>query len=214
MVRAGWPLAYSQGFNPHPRLTLPLPRNLGTAAACQVALIDLCQPRPPAELFESLARQLPGDCRLRWVMAPIGRGSLQARQIRYELDLDPADAADLGPRIQRLAGLPALVVQRDYGPGKPTRPIDIRPYIGKFELDGYRLRFELRCVEQRTARPSEVITALGLAAETYNHRLRRAAVQWNRELTGPTAGPAADERKELDNQENHCEEDQEGGQSD
>ncbi len=34
LVRAGWPLAYSQGFNPRPRLVLPLPRGNWRSSSC------------------------------------------------------------------------------------------------------------------------------------------------------------------------------------
>ena len=41
LVRARWPLRYSRGFNPIPRLTLTLPRSVGTASECQLALVEL-----------------------------------------------------------------------------------------------------------------------------------------------------------------------------
>lgn len=207
LVRAGWPLAYSQGFNPRPRLVLPLPRNLGVAAERQLALVELSALHPPAELFASLARQLPTGCRLLRVVAPAAAGMPAAMQVAFEVDLDPADAAPLAPRIAALLARPVVTVARDYGPGKPTRPVDIRPYINKLESEGCRLRMELRCAAQRTARPAEVITELGLAAATYNHRFRRAAVLWSMELAGPAFGPAANERTGFDYEEDPSQED-------
>ena len=206
LVRAGWPLAYSHGFNPRPRLTIPLPRNLGVAARSQVALVDLCAPRTPAELHASLARQLPAGCRLRQVIAPAPRATPQALQATYELDLDLPAVAVVRPRIEALLARPSLLVQREYGPEKPARPVDLRPFIERVELEGCCLRLVLRYAAQRTARPSEVINELGLAAETYNCRFRRADVQWNIELSGSLNGPAAHERTQLDDKENDYQE--------
>jgi radical SAM-linked protein len=201
LVRARWPLAYSHGFNPKPRMIVPLPRNVGTAAESQLVLVDLCAPRPAGELCASLAGQLPPDCRLLRVLAPAPRVVPHARTVCFELELDAAEVDGVVDRVRGVAAQPALVVQRDYGPGRAPRPVDIRPYIEQIQVDGRRLRLVLRYHEQRTARPSEVITELGLAATAYNHDVRRTAVQWDTELFGPETGPTAHERKDLDNQE-------------
>ena len=206
LVRAGWPLAYSRGFNPRPRLTVPLPRNLGTGAACQVALTELCEPRPADELSQSLARQLPAGCRLLRVVAPAPRATPHPRRATYELDLETDDVPGLEARLDRLQALPELTVQRDGGPFKRPHPIDIRPYIERLELDGQRLRLALRFVEQRTARPSEVITELGLAPHKYQHRLWRVDVQWDLELARPTEGDTAQERNGIGNEEDNPQE--------
>jgi radical SAM-linked protein len=206
LVRSGWPLAYSHGFNPRPRLTVPLPRNLGTAAMCQVALVELREPRRPDELRASLAAQLPAGCELLGVIAPAPAATPHPQGVTYELDLSAEHADGLVPRLQQLLTRESVPIQRDAGPEKPGVLIDIRPYIDQLELNGRRLRFVLRFAEQRTARPSEVITELGLPAADYNHRLRRVAVQWDMELTGPIDGPATRERNCIGNEEDNVQE--------
>jgi radical SAM-linked protein len=203
LVRAGWPLAYSGGFNPRPRLTLPLPRNLGVAAECQVAVVDLAEPRPSGELAKSLAGQLPGGCVLHRVMAPAPSATPHPRGVVYEIDLDSADLTGLADRCAALLAQPAIVVERESAPGRPTRPIDIRPYLIQLALTAGSLRMELAFVEQRTARPAEVLTALGLAAARCTHRLRRAAVHWDMDIAGPCVGPAMHERNDFDDEEDH-----------
>jgi radical SAM-linked protein len=206
LVRAGWPLAYSHGFNPRPRLTIPLPRNLGIAARSQVAIVNLCAPRSAAELHATLAPQLPTGCELRNVIAPAARATPQALGATYELDLDSSVATEVRPRIEALLARPSVLVEREYGPDKPARPVDIRPFIESVELEGCCLRIGLRYAAQRTARPSEVANELGLAAETCNGWFRRADVQWNMELSGSANGPAAHERTDLDDQEDDFQE--------
>ncbi len=206
LVRARWPLAYSQGFNPQPHLTLPLPRNLGTAAAGQLGLVDLREPRPPEELFESLRRALPTECALQYVIAPALRGMPHAQSATYAVRIDPEEAIGLGARIAGLLARSTVVVQRDCGPKKPPRTIDIRPYVEMLELEGCVLRLRLRFVQQRTARPSEVLSELGLAAAVYNHRLLRREIHWDIELTGPAFGPALHERTSFDPKEQHDQE--------
>ncbi len=201
LVRAGWPLAYSGGFNPRPRLTVPLPRNLGVAAERQVAVVHLSEPRPAGELADRLAPQLPGSCVLRRVIAPAPPATPHPRSVEYEVELEAADLEGLAGRCAQVLGRATVVVERESAPGRPTRPFDIRPYVLELALRGSVLRMRLGFVEQRTARPAEVITELGLAAGRYNHRLRRADVQWDIAIAGPEAGPAVNERNDIGNEE-------------
>jgi radical SAM-linked protein len=194
LVRARWPVAFSQGFNPLPRLTIPLPRSVGVAADEQLALVDLRLPRSGEELAASLRATLPAGCPLREVGSPPAGGSPQPQSVVYELALDGGDAAVLGPRLAALLAAESLPISREYGPGKPARPFDLRPFVETIVLDGLVLRYRLRFTEQRTARPSEVNQALGLSAADYNHRLRRAQVAWNWPSAGPAERPAPQER--------------------
>jgi len=207
VTRAGWPLAYSKGFNPRPRLTVPLPRTVGMAAMRQIALIDLAQPRSSTELHTSLRAQLPPGYDLHRVISPASRRTPHAEAVTYHVELDEADARSVEARLTTVLGQRALPVTREHGPDRPSQPIDIRPYIDQLELDGCQLRLRLLFVEQRTARPSEVITKLGLAADAYNHRIRRGDVHWNLELAGPQDGPVTHERNQVGKEENHEEHD-------
>ena len=201
LVRARWPLAYSQGYNPLPRVVLPLPRSVGTASVCDWALIDLSEPRSPAELCEMLAGALPPNCTVRRVIAPAARITPHPQRVSYQLELTPAEGAQLERRIGELMAATQIRVMRRSGPNRPARPINIRPYIEDIVWDGQSLRMRLIYEQQRSARPSEILTVLGLAADRYNHRVRRTKVEWDIELTGPTQRPAAPERKRLDKEE-------------
>jgi radical SAM-linked protein len=201
LVRADWPLRYSQGFNPIPRLVLPLPRSVGTASQCQWALVELREERRAQDLRDRLAAALPADCALKRMIAPAPRGKPHALAVEYAVMLDPRDAGVVGPRLRGMLALEELVVQRDIQGGKRTRRLDIRPHIESLVLDGPDLRMRLRIADQCTARPAEILTELGLAADVYNHRVRRTEVTWDIELLGQGVGPAAPEGMKLGNEE-------------
>jgi radical SAM-linked protein len=203
LTRAGWPLAYSHGFNPQPRLKLPLPRSVGTPSSCQWAIVELNGVPAVAELGTRLAAALPPGCRLERVTVLAARCTPHPRQVRYTVELEPAEAANLGSRLERLRRADRLVVERRGGPDKPPRPIDIRPYIEIVTLEGRVLHMNLKFVEQRTARPTEVLTALNLPVAAYAHRLRRVAVEWDIALAGRLGWPASAERNNV-GQEGNC----------
>ena len=199
--RAGWPLAYSLGFNPLPRVKLPLPRRVAMASACELALVELDATRSARSLHESLAAALPGDCTLDRVVLLTQRVRPQPRRAHYEVDLSDEHARQAAARIDTLLEASTAPVERDYGPAKPARMIDIRPCIETTSLDGRTLSISLVYVDQHSARPAEVLTALQLPADVYNHCVRRTAVTWNIEFAGTDRWPANPERTTVGQEE-------------
>jgi radical SAM-linked protein len=197
LTRARWPLAYSRGFNPRPRIVLPLPRSVGVASDCQWAVVRLNQTHPLADLHDSLAAVLPAACRLRQVAALPTRAMPRPSRVVFETRLEPPDADAAALRIAAVLTAETLPVERAYGPNKPSRVVDIRPYIETITLAGCRLSMRLVFVHQRTARPSEVVTALNLPTSIYNHRLRQVEVAWDMALAGPTQGLPGAERNNV-----------------
>jgi radical SAM-linked protein len=202
--RAGWPLAYSRGFNPQPRIVLPLPRRVGTTSECQWVVVQLDEDRPLEQLHGSLAAALPGACRLRRVVALPARTKLHPCRVAFELELEREHAAGVAARITKLMAEETLLVERAYGPDKPAGVIDIRPYIETIILDGRKLTMRLAFVQRRTARPSEVLTVLHLPATAYDHRVRQVEVEWNMALGGLEQWPPGAERNNVGREEDRC----------
>lgn len=194
VVRARWPIAYSAGFNPLPRLRIPAPRPVGVAAHEQVILIDLDRAEDAAALHERLAAALPTGCTLRRVITPATRRTPHPLAMRYALPLPPALRPRTAARVRAVLAASHCPVQRDLGPSKPTRTIDIRPYIETLQLTDDTLHASVRVVDQRTARPQELLTVLDLDAEPMLHRLQRTSIQWDIELSEPAA--ATDDTRE------------------
>jgi radical SAM-linked protein len=201
IIRAGWPVAYSRGFNPQPQLRVPLPRSVGTAASGQLILVDLETPRSVQALADSLAAALPVDYRLQNVVAPVPRTTPHAQRVTVAVTLSLEDAERARQQLPELLGRATLCVERRTDQRGATTTIDIRPFIEDIQLDGRELRLHLRVQQQRSARPTEILTELGLAAEAYLHRLRRVDVQWDMAFDGPETRPAPNERKPLGRQD-------------
>jgi len=62
--RSELPLAYSEGFNPHPRLNLALPLPLGVTASNEPGEVSFNENVPPARLLKLLGEQLPEGLQL------------------------------------------------------------------------------------------------------------------------------------------------------
>jgi radical SAM-linked protein len=204
IVRARWPLAYSSGFNPAPRLAILLPRPVGAAARDQLALVRLTAPATPAELAASLRAALPALCGLDDVATYASSAAPQAVSAVWELPLAADDAAGLDPRIAALLAGEHWPVERVDRDGRRRGRVDIRPAIAAIELDHLTLRITLRLSAGVSARPTELTAALGLLDEAYGHRWVRCAVHWNIPSAAAPArgGPQpSEERLELAEQD-------------
>lgn len=192
LVRADWPLHYSQGFNPAPFVSVALPRSTGMASEHQVALIDLnAEPTDPQRLLTSLARTLPGAMPIaRMIVTDVPR-SLHPRRVVYECPLPAADAAALATRLAGSRAADPLFAERTAADSRAAPPLDAGPCIDTLTLRGDLLRLALRFEDGRSVRPRDVLNSLGLAVDECGHRLRRVEVAWNEPLAGRAWRPAA-----------------------
>lgn len=182
VARAGLPVSHSQGFNPKPYISLPLPRPLAVASDCELALIGVRESLLAEEVRGRLSRVMPTGVRL-VVAANVPTGAkLKPVEVTYDTELDADDSQRVGDRLAPLLAESEVWIDRDSGPDKPRRRIDVRPYIRGIERVEETLRIRLNITQDGAARPGEILALLGLAAEDYLHRTRRASVAWNPNL--------------------------------
>ena len=95
--RAGLPLAFTQGFNPHPRLAFATPLPVGYSSTFELLDAYLGAAVEPAEAWRALAEQCPAGLRLQAVsIVPLDAPALQAvmRRADYEVSLWSAASAE------------------------------------------------------------------------------------------------------------------------
>jgi radical SAM-linked protein len=177
LARAEWPVKFSEGFNPRPRLSLPLPRNVGLASDDELLVMEMTQTIDPDEALRRLSGQVPAGIRLLSAMASSARTGPQPLRAWYEVRLDPTVPL-LDEGIAALMKRETCGVTRTTPDEKAPRTVDIRPYVEAIVRDGSDLRLVLRVTPTGTARPVEVLNALGLPGDQLAHRLRRTRVEW------------------------------------
>ncbi|MFA4886471.1 MAG: TIGR03936 family radical SAM-associated protein, partial [Desulfotomaculaceae bacterium] len=57
--RGGLPVAYTQGFNPHPKMSFAAPLSVGTAGEAEFADMELTRDIPVADMESALAGSMP-----------------------------------------------------------------------------------------------------------------------------------------------------------
>ena len=167
--RAALPLAYSEGFNPHPRLNLASALPLGFTGQCEVIDAWLEQDLPLPEIQTALQRALPPGLQVVQVESvdlrlPALQTELEASEYLITLLESFPRLAD---RIQALLSAPGLPRQRR------GRDYDLRPLILDLHIlptaashppdspEHPQLGLRLVAREGATGRPEEVLEALG-----------------------------------------------------
>lgn len=176
--RAGVPLAYSEGFNPHPRMSLAAPLPLGVTSEVELMDVVLAKWISPHSFTAAVSRQLPRGIEILQVYnTPLTMPSLQS-QVRYteykvELETDRSQE-EVKAAIASLLATEHLPWQhqRDTGP----RHYDLRALIDDLWLiDGNTgcgtIGMRLRCDSSGSGRPEQVAAALGF--ENYPKSIHR-----------------------------------------
>jgi radical SAM-linked protein len=210
--RSGLPVAFSQGFSPHPLLSfgLALPTGCESRGEYLDARLDEARPGevPLAELPTILSELLPEGISVQAV-APVdmAEGSLQQEvgSCDWELEVRGVVGEELTGRVERALAAPSLTVQRERK-GRQTED-DIRPAIlalavalevesapGEHPIG--RLRAEL-ATHPRGVRPGDLLAALGTdvvlarACRTHQWIERDGARYEPLSVSGPGTDPVA-----------------------
>ena len=166
--RAGIGLAYSEGFSPHPKISLAAPLPLGVTS--QAELMDILATKwvSPHFFTAAVSQQLPPGIEILQVY-PIAltMPSLQSQvayteyKVKMETEKGQKDIESALTSLLSVKHLP-WQHQRDTG----TRSYDLRALIDDLWLidwhGGYcTIGMRLRCDSSGSGRPEQVITALG-----------------------------------------------------
>ena len=168
MRRAAIPLAYSEGFSPHPRISIAAPLALGVTSDAELMDVNTTRWVSPHWFADGVGRQLPRGLKVVGVF-PVATTlpSLQSavRMAEYRVEVDPSigkEQAEIA--VERLLSMEQIPWShlRDTG----ERKYDLRPLIEDIWLIDWSMAngtfgMTLRCDSKGSGRPEQVALALG-----------------------------------------------------
>jgi len=167
--RARIPIAYSEGFSPHPRISLAAPLPVGVTSEAELMDVVVQKVVSPYFFMQNTKSQLPQGIKVFEILqVPLTAPSLQS-QAQF-IDYRVSDRSDRTADEIRGAITTTLQAEklpwhhmRDTGP----RFYDLRPLIEDLSLVSWQdhiftLGMRLRCDTRGTGRPEQVTAALGL----------------------------------------------------
>jgi radical SAM-linked protein len=167
--RAGLPVAYSQGFSPHPRFQIAAALPVGVTGRAEQLDVWLTECLTPEEVLSRLGRALPpGLAVLRIEQVELRAPSLQTqvRAAEYRAAVHSQESVEaVRTRIEALLSAPTLPRQRHHK-GK-LQTYDLRPLVQSVTVEpgqagGCVLQLRLQAGPEGAGRPDEVLDALGL----------------------------------------------------
>jgi len=193
-ARAGIALEYSSGFNPHPRLSLPLPRSVGVETEDDLLCVRI---RPgdtedergeglPSACFakrlrERLCEQLPAGIELLSVEVAAGRAGFEPRLVTYVVEVRRQYVGEnLRAAVNRLPAAESLHVLRKTDARGSLREVDVRAFIKSVRIEGERITAECVVGSAGTIRVGEILELLGLDSDKLAGPVARRKVLWHR----------------------------------
>jgi radical SAM-linked protein len=179
-IRARIPLAHSEGFNPHPRISLAVPLSVGVTSEAELMDVFLTRPVSPHYFTDAVSQQLPPGVKMSMV-SQVGMHlpSLQsvARFAEFKVVVPTEKSRnEVDAAIQSLLAVDSLPWQhqRDTGP----RQYDLRALIDDLWLIdccsvSATIGMRLLCGNTGSGRPEQVTMALGFESYPLSvHRTR------------------------------------------
>jgi len=161
IFRARVPMAYSSGFNPHPRISYAGAAPTGSASEAEYLEIALAAVVDPAEIRGLLEEALPDGLDILEVVESQGGSLADLLEVsRWRLDTT-ADPAALAAAVEAFLGTDEVLVERMTKKG--LRTFNCRAAVLDLGADGSRLDLLLRH-EVPAVRPDDVLAGLHLVA--------------------------------------------------
>ena len=185
-IRAGIDIRYSRGFNPRPRLSLPLPKTLGIESDDELLCLRVNSlPNEPEQRIKAgLCEQLPDGCELLSVSIARANRSFQPCSAAYVFTVKPEYQNDkLKTGIERLMASKSLVLTRTPAPGRRAskgraKSLDVRGFIKSIEIEGARIVVECKITFEGSIRVDEILDLLRLDAQKLAAPIKRLGAQW------------------------------------
>ena len=188
LLRRGVNVRFSSGFNPHPKVSLPLPRSVGVVSDDELAVIGLDIEGEggqvdAAMLHNELSEQLPVDITVFdvvWRAEKVSPQALGAEfhiSVKDELKTEARVAAD--KLMQKIAAGESVLVKRLVDASKGITQIkDVSQFIESIEPTESGFKIKTKIVPAGTIRVEEMLELLGLEAEQLSEPVLRTAIQW------------------------------------
>ncbi|OHB39360.1 MAG: hypothetical protein A2099_02195 [Planctomycetes bacterium GWF2_39_10] len=183
--RANIPIVMSEGFNPHPKLSILLALGLGIAGLDEILELELVESIPSEILIERLTQQLPKEiCVLSIETIPHSPKS-SVNDITYDVifkDTSILETLKIGEFLQQSS----IIVNRTKD-GR-QKSFNIRPSIKDIVVKHNGLSLNLKMTSKGMARPEEILHALCMNKEKMFFEIIRTKINLSSDRPGENHG--------------------------
>lgn len=184
LIRASVPLAFSMGFNPHPRLSIPFPRSVGTQSSKDrlCAMVEMPECSPAQDWSVRIQEHLPADCSILSVQSILGKCQFYPEEVRYLFSLDTAFDAetqghldDCRRQIEEGCG---IEIQRYWAKKRRYKKFDMAPYLKEMDFANDQIKVACGISQSGTVRVDEIMQWLNVVSEQFREPVCRTEISW------------------------------------
>ncbi|NLY75795.1 MAG: DUF2344 domain-containing protein [Firmicutes bacterium] len=171
--RAGLPMAFSEGFHPHPKLSFGPALAVGISSAAEYFDMELVRDFPPAEIRERLNRALPEGIKVLAVKKIVRRvkplnAVINRASYAILLRVDPRERPEIIAQLNKLPASSTIEIIRKTKDGQKV--VNIRPWlhnltIGVKDDDLLELEFGGEIGSGGNLRPDDLLSVISQPAE-------------------------------------------------
>ena len=186
VVRSGIEMVYSQGFNPHPRFSLPLPRNVGLASDDELFCVRI-EPCPAcndnAAYAELIALQLPTGFEMVDVELHQKNAAYQPIEVEYIVKVDAMSEktwsfVDVQKLNERICSGEKILIERTVNAQGDVKIVDIAVFLKEFDVVGGDVKVACKVLPTGTIRPDEILKLLNIDSSQISSSIVRKKVKW------------------------------------
>lgn len=168
-LRAECRLKYSEGFNPHPNISIALPLSVGCESVCEIMDFKMLEDMPCEEIKSRISDQFPEGIEVIDVYE-MQRKVKEIKWLRISgvLEYDERDAAQMAEKLNEFYAAESIVITKKTKRGMGES--DIRPAIKEISFDSSGRDVILSAVisaQEPTLNPELIADALRQLAPEY-----------------------------------------------
>lgn len=160
--RAGYELKYSEGFNPHPQISIALPLSVGASSLCEIMDFKLTQDVDISEIPAKLSAVMPEGIRVMDCYVPEHKPALlKYLEVEGVFEYDNRDAADMCDALRTFYAADEIIISKKTKRGMGES--DIKAAIKEISFEALAEGVKLHAIisaQEPTLNPSLLADAL------------------------------------------------------
>ena len=183
-VRASVPLVYSGGFNPHPRLSVPFPRTVGTGSQGDrfYATVEYSEKPSLETLTEAVNQIMPEGCCVKFLQCLPGKAALFPESAEYQFHLQTNMTESLATHIEacrnKLQEGGPIEIRRYWAKKRSYKVFDIAPFVQAIHCSQDLVEVKCSVSQSGTVRVDELMDWLHIAKEYLREPVCRTGICW------------------------------------
>ncbi|MBQ8540744.1 MAG: DUF2344 domain-containing protein [Clostridia bacterium] len=159
--RGGIPIAYSEGFNPHPKISFALPLSVFYESECEIMLFSVTESISTDELLERFSTVMPEGLEV----IEVKEGKPDVKHLSYCL-YNVYCNMPTQSQLDAFLNLGSMIVPKKTKSG--IKDTDIRGDITDIKIEDGYMTMLLSAGSQANLKPDVVIKAMNKYIESYN----------------------------------------------